>query len=107
MPTLRIVACIAAFWATGTLAAEPPAKHNYRPESGYVPNKATAIRIALAVWEPIYGHKTIAREMPYHAVLSDGVWTVEGSLPGGFLGGVAVAEIRKSDGCILRISHGQ
>ena len=103
----RIIACTIALSATSAHAADPSDKHNYRPEAGYVPDKTTAIRIAVAVWGPIYGGKSIARQKPYHAVLSDGVWTVEGSMPRDTLGGVAVAEIRKVDGCVLRVSHGQ
>ena len=104
---LRTFTCFVALCPAIALADEPTAKHNYRPMAGYVPDEVTAIRIAVAVWEPIYGRRTIAREKPYHAVLSDGVWTVEGSMPRLALGGVAVAEVRRSDGCVLRISHGQ
>jgi hypothetical protein len=84
-------------------------KHNYKPKEGYVPDEKTAIRIAVAVWIPIYGEKEIEEEKPYQAKLDKGVWTVEGSLPKGkhVLGGVAVAEIAKDDGCILRVSHGK
>ena len=82
-------------------------KHNYKPKEGYVPDEKTAIRIAVAVWIPIYGEKQIEEEKPYQAKLDKGVWTVEGSLPEGWLGGVAVAEIAKDDGCILRVSHGE
>ena len=82
-------------------------KHNYKPRTGYVPDAATAIKIAIAVWEPIYGAAHIAGERPYHALLRDEIWTVEGSLPKNTLGGVAVAEISKDDGRILRVSHGK
>jgi hypothetical protein len=83
-------------------------KHNYKPKEGYVPDEKTAIRIAVAVWIPIYGEKDIEEEKPYKAKLDNGVWTVEGSLPKGMmLGGVAEAEIAKDDGCILRVSHGK
>jgi hypothetical protein len=83
-------------------------KHNYKPKDGYVPDEKTAIRIAVAVWIPIYGEKQIEGEKPYHAKLDKGIWTIEGSLPeGNFLGGVALAEIAKDDGRILRVSHGQ
>jgi len=82
-------------------------KHNYKPKEGYVPDEKTAIRIAVAVWIPIYGEKEIEKEKPYQAKLDKGVWTVKGSLPEGWLGGVAVAEIAKDDGCILRVSHGK
>lgn len=88
------------------LAAEA-AKHTFKPKDGYVPDAKTAIKIAVAVWEPIYGEEQVAREKPYRATLASGVWTVEGSLPASMVGGVAVAEIAKDDGRILRVSHGQ
>lgn len=90
---------------TALIIAE--SKHNYKPKEGYVPDEKTAIRIAVAVWIPIYGEKKIEGEKPYHAKLDKGIWTVEGSLPKGWLGGVAVAEIAKDDGRILRVSHGK
>lgn len=87
--------------------AQSPAPHNYKPAAGYVPDAATAIRIAVAVWNPIYGEKQIASEAPYRAALKDGVWIVEGSLPKGYVGGVAIAEISKDDAAVRRISHGK
>jgi hypothetical protein len=39
---------------------------------GYVPDAVTAIKIAVAVWEPIYGAEHIATE------LNNGVWIVAG-----------------------------
>jgi len=84
-----------------------PLRHSFTPKEGFVPNEATAIRIAEAVWEPIYGRDDLQRHLPTRAVLTDGVWTVRGTLPPGVWGGTAVAEIRKKDGCILRVSHGK
>jgi hypothetical protein len=72
-----------------------------------VRDQATAIKIAVAAWEPIYGAAHIAGEKPYHAALHRGVWTVTGSLPKGMKGGVAVAEISEENGRIIRISHGK
>jgi hypothetical protein len=89
------------------LFAADEGKHNYKPGTSYVPDAATAIKIAIAVWEPIYGAAHIAGERPYHAVLRNKIWTVEGSMPKNILGGVAVAEISKDDGRILRVSHGK
>jgi len=74
---------------------------------GYVPNAAAAIRIAVTVWEPIYGKREIASERPFHAELRRGIWYVYGSLPRGFLGGVAEADISKKDGRVLRVIHGK
>jgi hypothetical protein len=105
----RIVAFVAVplVVLSSALAQETNPPHNYKPSQGYVANAETAIRIALAVWEPIYGKKQIDSEKPYRATLENGVWTVEGSLPPGWDGGVAIAEISASDGTILRVSHGR
>ncbi|HEY9418571.1 MAG TPA: NTF2 fold immunity protein [Candidatus Udaeobacter sp.] len=89
------------------LLAADEGKHNCKPGTGYVPDAATAIKIAIAVWKPIYGAAHIAGERPYHAVLRNEISTVEGSLPKNTLGGVAVAEISKDDGRILRVNHGK
>jgi hypothetical protein len=80
----------------------------YKPAGGYVPDAETAIKIAVAVWEPIYGKEHIAEEQPYHATLSNGIWRVTGHLPtGAMLGGVAEAYISKDDGRVLRVTHGK
>ena len=103
---ILVFGLMAVLTITAIVIAE--GKHNYKPKEGYVPDEKTAIRIAVAVWIPIYGEKHIEEEKPYQAKLDKGVWTVEGSLPKGWTkGGVAVAEIAKDDGCILRVSHGE
>ena len=90
------------------LKAEENQKYNYKPKEGYIPNEETAIKIAVAVWIPIYGKETIEKEKPYKAVLKDEIWYVEGSLEEKYeLGGVAEAEISKDDGRIIRVSHGE
>ena len=82
-------------------------KHNYLPANGYVPDAKTAIKIAVAVWSPIYGEKQIQNKKPYKARLNKDIWIVDGSLPKGSPGGVPEAEISKQDGRIIRISHGK
>ena len=86
--------------------------YSYRPPEGYVPDAKTAIRIAEAVWLPIYGKKVLDDEKPFLARLGPDqkFWIVEGntvSWPPGDLGGVALIYISKQDGTILRVSHGQ
>jgi len=98
-----ITGCVAL--AAAVAFAAETAKHNYKPKDCYVPDAKTAIKFAVAVWEPIYGEKQIGGEKPYRAYLTNGVWIVEGSLPAGMLGGVAIAEIAKDDAKILRVSH--
>lgn len=95
--------CMLAVCAT-LAAADVP--HSYVPSEGFVPTEETAIRIAVAVWEPIYGVSRIAEQRPYKARLEKGNWIVEGTLHSQ-LGGVAIAEIAKSDGRVLRVSHGK
>lgn len=41
----------------------------YKPKEGYVPDKETAIAIAVAVWKPIYGEEIINSKKPYRACL--------------------------------------
>jgi len=82
-------------------------KHSVLREEGYVPNEKTAIAIAVAVWNPIYGEEKIKKEKPYSAMLSNGIWFVSGSLPEGYLGGVAEIEILKKNGKVIRLSHGK
>jgi hypothetical protein len=71
-----------------------------------VPNQRTAIVIADAVLFPIYGEKTIRGERPYVVKLGDGKWTIEGTLPRGFVGGTFHIVIRQRDARVIEISHG-
>ena len=65
------------------------------PKDGFVPDKKTAVAVAEAVLVPIYGKKQIESEKPLHASLEDGIWIVTGSLPEGWIGGVAVVKLSK------------
>ena len=104
--TRTIVVALLAAVLSGC-SATPSTMENFKPQNGYVPDAATAIKIAIAIWEPIYGVEQIAGEKPYQAHLAHGIWTVEGSLPAESVGGVTLAEIVQDDGKILRVIHGQ
>jgi hypothetical protein len=82
-------------------------KNAWIPKDGFVPDSETAVRIAEAVWIPIYGEKRIAKEKPFKAQLRGETWFVKGTLPPGAVGGTAIAEISKLDGRILRVVHEQ
>jgi hypothetical protein len=97
--------CLAAVAAEST--NEASGRSNFTPKDGFVPNQETAIKIAVAVWEPIYGAKEIAGEKPYQARLTNDIWLVEGTLHKNHIGGVAEARIAKNDGRILNVSHGK
>src|SRR5262245_27877159 len=104
-PSMKKALSIAAgFGLAIFLSAQTAPPHAYVPPNGFVPDSLTAMRVAVAIWTPIYGEKQIASEAPYHAELRGNVWTVTGHLPQGRLGGVAVAEISKRDARVLRIS---
>src|SRR5437899_158678 len=90
--------------------APPQQPQGYVPTQGFVPDSATAVRIAVAVWMPIYGERQIMSEQPFVATLKDSVWTVSGSLPqppagAAVAGGTAVVRIAKRDGRILFVQH--
>jgi hypothetical protein len=106
---MKTAVCLAAVLLAG------PARSGDR-QRGFVRDRAAAVRIVVAAWNPAYGKAFIRRERPYHASLRDGVWTVEGTMPrikvdGRWVrpthGGVARAEIRQADGRILKVTHGK
>jgi hypothetical protein len=79
----------------------------YIPPDGFVPDKETAIKIAEAIWFPIYGKKVL-RQKPYKVKLIDEtIWIVEGTLKGipFVVGGTAYIEINKNTGEILKVTH--
>ncbi|MFZ5942060.1 MAG: YbbC/YhhH family protein [Bacteroidota bacterium] len=79
----------------------------YTPPKGFVPNQETAIKIAEAIWLPIYG-KEIEEKKPFVAHLQgDTLWIVEGTLKGEMIGGVPHIEIMKNDCRVLEVSHGK
>ena len=105
--TFQLISLAAAGVVVAAMGAATCAS-TFKPKDGFVPTKEVAIKIAVAVWEPIYGAEHIAAEKPYRARLAKGVWVVEGSMPQGpVMGGVAEARISKDDGRILSVSHGQ
>jgi hypothetical protein len=104
-----------AMGLTLTLVASSWIENSYKPKDGFVPDERTAIAIAVAVWNPIYGEEKIASGNPYHAVLKDGIWEVTGTLHQPFFGllghirhgGTAMIQISKDDGHILGVTHGK
>src|SRR5262249_7990365 len=74
------------------------------PAAGCVPNAETAIRIAEAVWSPIFGDEIVKNQRPYRAELIDETWTVRGSPPLPTERSL-IAQIEKSDGRILKLGQ--
>lgn len=98
---------------TGTVgeasaAASPVAQpESGKVQEGYVPDEQAAITIAVAAWIPLYGKEQIESEKPFRAILKDGVWHVSGTLPEGWRGGTATAEISQQSGRVLKVYHGK
>lgn len=71
----------------------------------YVPNEETAIKIAEAIWLPIFGNE-IYNKKPFIAKLNTktNIWVVHGTLKEE-KGGVPFIEIQKSDCKILKVYH--
>ena len=63
------------------VSAQQTTTNGYVPPNGFVPDSATAVRIALAVWTPIYGDGQFTTQHPVTATLTDGIWTVTGHVP--------------------------
>jgi hypothetical protein len=79
----------------------------WKPQDGYIPDSASAIKLAEIVWLNVYGSE-INDEKPFKAKLKDGeIWIVEGTLNKYEFGGVAHIEIQRSDGKILKVIHGK
>lgn len=75
-------------------------------KDGYVPNKETALKIAEAIWLPVFGN-IIYNSRPFVVELKDGkIWVVQGTLHEQ-KGGVPYIEIQKSDCKILKMYHGK
>jgi hypothetical protein len=78
-------------------------------EEGFVPDSTTAVNVAIAILSPIYGREDIELEKPFHAVLINGIWIVEGTnedrYTEGFVGGIAHIEIRKKDCKVMKVWH--
>ena len=91
-------------WMDNTKIATEQNAPNYNPKNGYVPDSTTAIKIAEAVWLPIYGQH-IYDERPFVSELKIGIWTVHGTLPENSEGGTAEIEISQQDGKILKVIH--
>ena len=111
-PTIQRVIIIASAVLVvviiGGLALNHFFRQAYLPPEGFVPDEETAIRIAEAIWLPIYG-EGIYEKQPFVADYDwiSGCWKVEGTLPENMLGGVPEAQIRKSDGKIVFVFHGK
>ena len=71
-------------------------------ENGCVPNETTAIKIAEAIWLPIYGDQ-IYESIPFVAQLHNDIWIVEGTSKYEF-GGIPHIKIHKKNASIMFVT---
>jgi hypothetical protein len=69
-----------------------------------VPNAETAIKIAEAIWLPIYGKKIYEKKPFIAKLINSNVWVVEGTVHS-TKGGAPYIEIQKKDCKILKVYH--
>jgi hypothetical protein len=100
---------LAANEGAPTFVAEVPPGNGFdvRPESGFVPDGDTAEKIADVIFRRFFHAEDVDLQRPFTTKLADDVWIVTGTVPRGVLGGPAEIHIRKKDGQILHLSHGQ
>jgi len=75
--------------------------------AGVVPDEGTAVKVAEAIFLPIFGEEEVTKFLPYHAQLKDGIWTVYGTLKPNSRGGTPQLRIQKKDGKVLEVWHSQ
>ncbi len=73
----------------------------------FVPDEASAVKLAEKVLMSTYGRKQIESERPFTARLNGNVWAVYGYLPPDWVGGVAEVKIDKRNGRIFSVTHGK
>jgi hypothetical protein len=76
-----------------------------QPNTGVIGSQTIAEAVAFAYLTPIYGEAAIRSEMPFRVSLSDGIWTVNGTLPPGRAGGTAEIRLCQRNGTVLSIIH--
>jgi len=75
------------------------------PADGVVGSEAIAKDVAYRYLKSVYLDDRHIR--PMRATLKSGVWAVRGTLPEGWIGGVAEIDLCQSNGRVLTIAHGQ
>jgi hypothetical protein len=69
-------------------------------------DRESAIQIAEIVLTRVYG-KDVLNERPWQVSEVQNIFKIEGTLPMGYVGGVAEIEIRRTNGAVVSIIHGQ
>ncbi len=99
-----LIICIFSFVSSVCVQREETFIQSDEFKNGIVPNEETAIKIAEAIWLPIYG-KEIYREKPFKAnLMNDSIWVIQGTLHDS-KGGTVYAEIQKRNCKVLKVTR--
>lgn len=98
-------AVLVLFVVTTSIGMGGSSSRDPLPVQGIVPDEVTAVKIAEAVFPPIFGAEEVTKYVPYHAQLKEGVWTVYGTLNRGSRGGTPQMTIQKKDGRVIEVWH--
>ncbi len=79
----------------------------YLPKDSLVSTPEIAAQMAETILNGIYGEKNIEKQKPFVVNLENEIWIVKGQMKENSKGGVVYVEIRKSNGEILKITHGK
>ena len=77
------------------------------PAANAIDNERVAAAIGYAVLAAAYGAREIDAQLPLSVTSQGEAWIVIGQRPVDTLGGVAHIEIARSDGRVLRMTHGR
>ncbi len=107
--SLRVVVTCAILLALISLGygLDTKAESSALPSRGVVPDEITAVKVAEAIFLPIYGEEEVSRYRPYEATLKDGIWTVYGTLKPSARGGTPTMTLQKNDGRVLDVWFSQ
>jgi len=100
-------ASIATLLLAGAMDGRAKSQKQPLPQNGIVPDEVTAVKIAQAVFEPIFGREEVEKYLPYHGTLKNKIWTVYGTLKPGSRGGTPQLSIQKKDGKVTEVWHSQ
>ncbi|TAK09845.1 MAG: hypothetical protein EPO38_08880 [Rhizorhabdus sp.] len=85
--------------------SKPVDLYGHEPDGGVVSSAGIAKNVAYQYLRAVYPEDQHLR--PLQASLRGGVWTVNGTLPEGSIGGVAGIRLCQSNGRVLQITHGK
>lgn len=107
---MRRLAIALALLPTAALAADPRCTAEVGalpPGRDVLDSAGAATGVGRAYLTARYGADLVRAQEPLHATLADGVWSVDGTLPAGTLGGTARIALCRHNGAVLSVFRTQ